>query len=122
MADHWPEYWNEASPDSPWMPASKECALRWKPYDMARQPSPVFLGQWGGYDVWTYAEGRPGISLVCRDGNRTGYFPVMGLPPRDEGRKWVDGALTVCRDLGLWPKRLGEEPYGRRYGGEEINA
>ena len=107
-ASHWPSFWNEASPESSWIPVPK-AKVRWYPAEYPTTTPPVFLGNWGGYGVWTY---RSGISLVTRDRIRISHFPLIGLQPRKEGRIWVDGALQVCRTLGLFAERLAAGPYG----------
>lgn len=106
----WPTMWTEANAATPFEP--------WPSVPMRYQPSDgsaTFLGRWGGYDVWTYNENRAGISLVTKNGARLAYFPLAGMPPLEEGKVWVDGALAVTRMLKL-PKfeaafRAGQ--YGR---------
>lgn len=105
----WPASWTQAdasTPFEPW-PAVQQ---RWSRLES------TFLGRWGGYDVVTYCGGTKvdfGILLLDEARCETGWFPLIGVPPREEGRVWVDGALAIAKVLGLFTEHFKHGPYGR---------
>jgi hypothetical protein len=109
MSSEWPAAWAKADASTlfePW-PAVKARTSKGKS---------TFLGRWGGYDVRTYWGGigrEIGILLVDERRYETGIFPLAGIPPRPEGKVWVDGALAVARVLGLFAEEFKHGPYGR---------
>ncbi len=108
-SSEWPALWTKADASTlfePWPTVEPRTS----------RLGSTFLGRWGGYDVLTYAGGTGrdiGILLQDEQGYETGYFALIGVPPRFEGKTFVDGALAVAKVLGLFAEEFKHGPYGR---------
>ena len=74
----------------------------------------VFLGWWDGYDCWAETGDAPGLSLIggWGRGHQVSCFLLNGKRPLVEQKDWVDAALRICRDRGLFKDELAYGPYG----------